>query len=593
MRVNAAGERSGKAVVKAPVTLVASRMRSLISAQAQKPVEHEAAPAARPFAWRPRPKPDHWTCARLWLRIQADAFLFDPPGYLQAVAWRIRGLRVRSRNRLAALAGRSPSAYEFWIACREPRLRAPAPQVTGGAPIVVVIDCRDGSDGLDCSLLSLPAGTRAVVIGGGDARGAASVGSIAGLAEYLEGSDHWICPIACGDRLASDALAVYAEEIAREPNVDLVYADDDMLDSSGRRRQPHFKPDWNEELFRHHDFLTGASLLRVGASDLSQVSGKDWPAELVRKVLKRGGTPLHVSRILHHRRRRHSPVVPGKPSPAPEAVLASVTAVIPTRNRTELLRKCIDGLMGTDYPRLGIIVVDNGSDEPECMRYLGELQNAGVTVIRIEGPFNYSALNNEAAAKAEGQLLCFLNNDVEVLETDWLSLMVRQAVRPDVGAVGARLLYPDGTVQHAGVFTGIGGGAGHGHRFVRENDSGYFERARLPQYVSAVTGACLVVSRAKFLAVGGFDEEDFPVAFNDVDLCLKLNERGWQSLYEPRATLIHHESKSRGSDSLKANRTRFARELAALKRKWQTDKRPDPFHHPNLSPFCEQFLIGV
>jgi GT2 family glycosyltransferase len=159
--------------------------------------------------------------------------------------------------------------------------------------------------------------------------------------------------------------------------------------------------------------------------------------------------------------------------------------------------------------------------------------------------------------------------------------------------VGARLLYPDGTIQHAGVFTGIGGGAGHAHRFLRAEEPGYFERARLPQRVSAVTGACMVVAREKFLAVGGFDEVHFAVAFNDVDLCLKLNQHGWQSFYEPRSTLIHHESKSRGSDRAKANRDRFSGELAALKSIWSTDRIRDPYHHRSLSPFCEQFLIAV
>jgi GT2 family glycosyltransferase len=178
-------------------------------------------------------------------------------------------------------------------------------------------------------------------------------------------------------------------------------------------------------------------------------------------------------------------------------------------------------------------------------------------------------------------------------DPDWLWLLVEHAAKPDIGAVGARLLYPDGTIQHAGVFTGIGGGAGHAHRFIDGEAQGYFERARLPQRVSAVTGACMVVARDKFLAVGGFDEQRFPVAFNDVDLCLKLNRAGWQSFYEPRSTLIHHESKSRGSDRLRINRARFAGELAALKATWHTDQFRDPYHHPHLSPFCEQFLVAV
>ena len=211
----------------------------------------------------------------------------------------------------------------------------------------------------------------------------------------------------------------------------------------------------------------------------------------------------------------------------------------------------------------------------------------------MPGPFNFSALNNAAVKHARGDYLCFLNNDVEMVDGDWLFLLIRQAMRSDVGAVGARLLYPDGALQHAGVVTGVGGGAAHAHRNLRDADGGYFLRDRLPQQVSAVTAACLVVSKEKFLEVGGFDEVDFPVAFNDVDLCLKLNARGWQSFYEPRAILIHHESKSRGSDSAKENRQRFAGELAALKRHWRTDQLRDPFHHPHLSPFCEQFHISV
>jgi GT2 family glycosyltransferase len=275
------------------------------------------------------------------------------------------------------------------------------------------------------------------------------------------------------------------------------------------------------------------------------------------------------------------------------AQLPRVSVIIPTRNRAELLRKCLEGLSRTDYPDREIIVVDNDSDEPEALSYFEELRNNGVTVIRLEGEFNYSALNNNAAGTAQGEFLCFLNNDVEIVEPDWLRWLISRAARPDIGAVGARLLYPDGTLQHAGVFIGIGGGAAHAHRFLKADERGYFDRSRLPQRVSAVTGACLVVSREKFIAVGGFDEKNFRVAFNDIDLCLKLNRRDWQSFYEPRATLIHHESKSRGSDKEKVNRARFADELSALKRIWHTDKQTDPFHHPQLSQFCEQFVIAV
>jgi GT2 family glycosyltransferase len=539
-------------------------------------------------------KTNRWRCARLWLQIQADAFAFDPPGYVRALTWRARGLKVRSRNRIAALAGRSPHAYEFWVSCREPKLAANDPRGREAKQILVVIDCRRTPGGLQQSLSSLPAEVRPVLVGGPAIGGAERTESVAELANCFEGPDAVICPIRCGDRLANDALAIYANALGLNPERNVAYADDDIVDSAGRRKEPHFKPDWNPELFEHHDFVTGASVLRVRREDFEQLDENRWMEALVQKIIGRGGQPpIHIARVLHHRQERPEPVLPAKPAPATKSDLRSVTAIIPTRNRADLLRKCIEGLRATEYPGLEIIVVDNHSDEAESVAYLRELADAGIQVMRLEGPFNYSALNNAAAAEARGDMLCFLNNDVEMLDEDWLALLVRQAVRPDIGAVGARLLYADGTVQHAGVFIGIGGGAGHGHRFVRHDEGGYFERARLPQRVSAVTAACLVVSREKFLAVGGFDEENFPVAFNDVDLCLKLNERGWQAFYEPRATLIHHESKSRGSDSAKANRGRFAEELAALKRKWRTDERPDPYHHPHLSPFCEQFLIGV
>jgi GT2 family glycosyltransferase len=186
-----------------------------------------------------------------------------------------------------------------------------------------------------------------------------------------------------------------------------------------------------------------------------------------------------------------------------------------------------------------------------------------------------------------------LNNDVSMTDPDWLHHLVRQARKPEVGAVGARLHYPDGTVQHAGVVLGVGGGAAHAHRGLPPGEPGYFHRADLPQFVSAVTAACLVVKRDKFLAVGGLDEDAFAVAFNDVDLCVRLNAAGWQSLYEPRAQLLHHESKSRGTDLTPEKKARFAGELARLKQRWQTDQSVDPFHHPALSRFSDTFVIDL
>ncbi len=454
-----------------------------------------------------------------------------------------------------------------------------------------VIDCR--AAGVDATLRSLPPGARPVMLGDASTGGGLAVSEIGDLGACFDGDEAWILPVSSGDLLAEDALSIYGRAIAAEPDAGIVYADDDLIDREGRRSVPHFKPDWNPELFEHHDFLTGACAVRVRREDVHALDGQDWAEALIGKALQRRTRVVHLPFVLHHRRSRPQPLIPAKPAAPCPADAPPVTVIVPTRNRAELLRECVEGLSATDYPKFDLIVVDNESDEPEAVRLLGKLQAGGAKILKVDGPFNYSALNNRAVEEARGEVLCFLNNDVEMVDRDWLALLVTHAVRPHIGAVGARLLYPDGTVQHAGVYTGIGGGAAHAHRFQAEGDPGYFERARLPQRVTAVTGACLVVEREKFVAVGGFDEEQFPVAFNDVDLCLKLNARGWQSFYEPRAVLIHHESKSRGSDRDKANRDRFAEELAALKRKWHTDRAPDPFHHPHLSPFCEQFVMGV
>lgn len=444
---------------------------------------------------------------------------------------------------------------------------------------------------MDRTLASLD-GRSALLIGADRGPSHTTVKQPAEIAKRVTGAT-WFCPIRCGDLLAVDALATYETAIAAHPGARIVYADDDLVDAGGRRTQPHFKPQWNPELYEHHDFLSGACIIRAEPVELATVKDNDWPESLIRDHLAKGDVPIHLPFVLHHRRDRPSPTVPDKPRSALGEPIPRVTVIVPTKNQTDLLKTCIGGVEATDYRPIDLLIIDNGSDDASTLAYLEQLEVAGTQVLRLPGPFNYSALNNRAARHAKGEILLFLNNDVETMDPDWLSLLVRHARKPEVGAVGARLLYPDGTVQHAGVYTGIGGGAGHAHRFLHAENSGYFERARLPQRVSAVTAACLAVARDKFLAVGGFDEETFAVAFNDVDLCLKLNAAGWHTIYEPRATLIHHESKSRGSDRAKANRARFAAELDALKRKWRTDVKPDPFHHPHLSPFCEQFFVAV
>ena len=407
--------------------------------------------------------------------------------------------------------------------------------------------------------------------------------------------------------LAAGAGAAYRRAAAQAgPDTHVLYADDDIAARDGTRKSPHFKPDWNAELFEHHDYLTGASLLRVGASDLDDLPSEGWAEALTRRALARGtargAQPQHLRNILHHRRIRPAPRRPAAMGHSPTSDQPSVTVIIPTRNRVDLLRTCLRGLAETRYAgALDIIVIDNDSDDPQTLAFLDGLEPHDARVLRHPGPFNFAAMNNRAIEQATGRLVCLLNNDIEVCDPLWLATLARQALRHDVGAAGPQLLYPDGRIQHAGVVLGVGGGAAHAHRLLRPEDEGYHQRHALPQFVSAVTAACLVAQRSRILEVGGLDEQNFAVAFNDVDLCMKLNARGWQSFYEPRASLIHHESVSRGLDRDPVGAARLAGELAVLKERWGTGLDPrvtreraaDPFHHPQLSPFSERFVVRV
>ena len=244
--------------------------------------------------------------------------------------------------------------------------------------------------------------------------------------------------------------------------------------------------------------------------------------------------------------------------------------IIPTRNGLEVLEPCLNSLLRiTRYPDLEVLVVDNGSDDPATLRFLAGLEQKGkIRVLRDPSPFNYSALNNKAVEQATGALVCLLNNDIEVVEPDWLEALVVQALRPGVGAVGARLLYPDRTLQHAGVLLGVGGVANHAHLGWPGEHPGYFSRAQLNQEMAAVTGACLVVRREHYLKVGGLDAMHLKVAFNDVDFCLKLREIGLHNVYVGAAKLIHHESVSRGQDLSPEKAARFASEVAWMQQRW-------------------------
>ena len=534
----------------------------------------------------------------LRLEVHFDAARINPVGYLRCLWWWIIGKRLRAQMGLAPLLGRSPKAYRLWQA-RQPIANEAGTAQPGMGPTITALVAQ--GPGIDATLASLARnGIEAQLIASADDLGA-----------VLGSSTEWILPIQSDDLLALGAGASYraaAASSARDQHI--IYADDDLIDANGQRSHPHLKPDWNAELFAHFDFLTGAAIMRNTAGLRVPSSSDNWPAHLIRQAVDLcrpdGKELLHLHRLLHHRRQRPLPELPIAPAVAKASGVRdpSVSIIIPTRNRSELLRTCLEGVANTEYTStLEVLVIDNGSDDPETLAYLAGLEPDLARVLRDDGPFNFAALNNRAVRQSSGEVLCFLNNDIEIREPDWLTVMARQAMRDDVGAVGARLLYPNGLIQHAGVVLGIGGAAAHAHRMLSPQEEGYFHRHSLPQLVSAVTAACLVVRRDRFDAVGGFDEENFAVSFNDVDMCLRLAQKGWQSLYEPRATLIHHESVSRGLDRDPEGAARQARETAALQERWntglvqsgqrRTERAPDPFHHRELSRLSEQFVLRL
>ena len=268
------------------------------------------------------------------------------------------------------------------------------------------------------------------------------------------------------------------------------------------------------------------------------------------------------------------------PTPAPK-----VSAIVPTKNHAELLETCVNGLLrNTDYPSLEIAIVDHDSDDMATKILLAKFaKDFRVRILRYAGLFNFSAINNFAVANTDGDVLAFLNNDIEIMHPDWLREMVSQVMRPGIGAVGAKLYYPDGNIQHAGVIVGIGGVAGHQYCHMPHDFAGPNGETILVRELSAVTGACMLVRRSAFIEAGGFDPINLPVAFNDIDFCLRLREHGYRNIFTPFAELIHHESASRGVEVTPEKQERFRRECEYMMGRWGDTLQRDPYFNPNRS----------
>lgn len=443
------------------------------------------------------------------------------------------------------------------------------------------------------------------------------------------GAGEFVVLLRPGDVLSPHALYWFAATVVADPDAVVIYGDEDVVDSAGQRRDPFFKPEWSWAHARSTPFtgnavaLHAASLARGGGLTQNDLAHGCYDAMLrcldaapeprvchapglllhrpAAPPRAQGGDPWAMAAVRAHLARQRVPaeVEPtgaGRwrvryvlPDPLP-----LVSIIVPARDALELTRRCIETLRArTEYPRYEVLLVDNQSRDPATLEWMREQQAAGaVRLLSHEGPFNFSAINNRAVREAQGELVCLLNNDTEVIDGAWLAEMVGQLLQPEVQVVGAKLLYPDGRVQHAGDLVGVGGVANHAHAWIGADQPGYCGRALVAQEYSAVTGACLLTRRATYLALGGLDERHLPVAFNDVDYCLRVREAGGRVVWTPHAVLVHHESVSRGKDLTLAQKRRARKEAAYMRRRWHEVLQRDPFYHPNLSMERPDFSLS-
>lgn len=439
-----------------------------------------------------------------------------------------------------------------------------------------------------------------------------------------------------GDLLAQRALYCIAEEAAAHPDAALLYTDEDCIDDAGVRHAPNFKPDWNPQLLLSQNYLGGLCVFRADAAGAagSFRSGLDAAGSYDLALRVSGAVNArqirHIPQVLYHRRTPQGGAAPewvdeasreagrqalkaylahngirgevlGMPAaggyriryPIP-ASMPLVSIIVPSRDGLDLLRRCIESIRtASSYPHHEILVIDNQSRDPAMLAYLDALAAGGdARVLRHDRPFNYAAINNFAVRHARGKVLCLLNDDIEVITPGWLEEMLGLLHQKDVGVVGAKLLYPDGTVQHGGDLVGVGGVANHAHAFLRRDEPGYQGRALLAQDMSAVTGACLMVWKSLYEKLEGLDERHLPVAFNDVDFCLRVREAGYRVVWTPHAELYHRGSASRGKDR-SAERAQQAKcEAAYMRKRWKHALRNDPFYNPNLSRERPDFSLG-
>ncbi|QIM41378.1 glycosyltransferase family 2 protein [Leclercia adecarboxylata] len=439
------------------------------------------------------------------------------------------------------------------------------------------------------------------------------------------------------DALPKDALLFMAQSIHSQPNARILYSDEDKLNAKGERFEPHFKSDWNPDLFfsqnyvshlgvYHHDLLKKIGGFRLG------VEGSQDQDLLLRCLPHvQADQIVHIPRVLYHWRtvEGSTALASGEKSYTTDAGIKAlqdyfatrqpgvkveagrvpntyrvcypipepaplVSLLIPTRDRRSLTETAVRSILEkSTYTNYEILILDNGSVEAETLEFFSQIQKEDhrVKVLAYDYPFNYSAINNFGAHHAKGTIIGLINNDIEVINPEWLTEMVSHSLRPEIGCVGAKLYYPNDTLQHGGVILGIGGVANHSHKHFSRTHPGYFARLVCTQNYSAVTAACLLIRKEIFDAVEGLDEENLKVAFNDVDFCLKVREAGYHNLWTPYAELYHYESISRGTEDSPEKIARFTGEVNFMKAKWGEQLEIDPFYSQNLTKEREDFSI--
>ncbi|MGM0331803.1 glycosyltransferase family 2 protein [Enterococcus sp. AZ050] len=440
------------------------------------------------------------------------------------------------------------------------------------------------------------------------------------------------------DELAINAFYEVVKVLNENPELDLIYSDEDKIDMDGNRSDPAFKPDWSPDLLLGTNYISHLGVYRrsileeIGGFRKGYEGSQDYDLVLrfTEKTTKERIT--HIPKVLYYWRMlpTSTAVDQGSKGYAFEAGLRAVqdalvrrginghathgaanglydvyydieseklvSIIIPTKNGYKDVQRCVSSIIEkTTYQNYEIIMADNGSTDPKMHELYAEFEQqlpGRFFVESIDIPFNFSTINNCAAKKAHGEYLLFLNNDTEVITENWLTLMVSFAQQERIGCVGAKLLYPNNTVQHAGVILGLGGVAGHGHYGYPHGDLGYFGRLAINVNYSAVTAACLLMKKADFDAVGGF-EEAFTVAFNDVDLCLKVQALGRDNVWLHEAELYHFESQTRGYDDKGKKKKRFEQEKVMMEEKWGPSIENDPFYNPNLTRDIPNFSLRI